>query len=54
MEIDAAWLKKNAMAVVNVKPQVDRYTLANGKRVILLAAGRLVNLGVPKDILALL
>lgn len=44
-EIDVPWLKKNAVSVMNVKPQVDRYTMANGRRVILLAQGRLVNLG---------
>merc|ERR1712038_2098495 len=43
-EIDAAWLAKNATRDT-VKPQVDRYTLANGRHVILLAEGRLVNLG---------
>ncbi|MDK0628444.1 adenosylhomocysteinase, partial [Clostridium perfringens] len=30
---------------VNLKPQVDRYELENGKHIIVLAAGRLVNLG---------
>ncbi|EPZ32333.1 adenosylhomocysteinase B-like protein [Rozella allomycis CSF55] len=45
VEIDVAWLKKNATGCVNVKPQVDRYTLPNGRRIILLAEGRLVNLG---------
>lgn len=44
-EIDVAWLNANAKKVVNIKPQVDRYELANGRHVILLAAGRLVNLG---------
>jgi len=44
-EIQVAWLKQNAISVINVKPQVDRYTLSNGRRVILLAEGRLVNLG---------
>jgi adenosylhomocysteinase len=44
-EIDVQWLKKNAVKRVNIKPQVDRYTLANGNRIILLAEGRLVNLG---------
>jgi len=44
-EIDVAWLKKNATSVLNIKPQVDRYTLSNGNRIILLAEGRLVNLG---------
>ncbi|KAI0777281.1 S-adenosyl-L-homocysteine hydrolase [Trametes elegans] len=45
VEIDVAWLKKNAVQAVNIKPQVDRYTLANGHHIILLAEGRLVNLG---------
>lgn len=44
-EINTAWLKANATEHMNVKPQVDRYTLSNGRRVILLAEGRLVNLG---------
>lgn len=44
-EIDVAWLKKNAASVVNIKPQVDRYTMKSGRRIILLAEGRLVNLG---------
>jgi len=43
-EIDAAWLNDNAVKS-NVKPQVDRYTLKDGKHIILLAEGRLVNLG---------
>merc|ERR1712215_545902 len=43
-EIDAAWLTKNATRET-VKPQVDRYTLPNGRHIILLAEGRLVNLG---------
>ncbi|PWN88117.1 S-adenosyl-L-homocysteine hydrolase [Acaromyces ingoldii] len=45
IEIDVAWLNKNAKEKVEVKPQVDRYTMANGRHIILLAAGRLVNLG---------
>ncbi|CAD7091378.1 unnamed protein product [Hermetia illucens] len=44
-EIDVSWLNKNATEKINVKPQVDRYTLCNGRHVILLAEGRLVNLG---------
>ncbi|KAK9686034.1 S-adenosyl-L-homocysteine hydrolase [Basidiobolus ranarum] len=44
VEIDVAWLKKNATSVVNIKPQVDRYTMSNGNHIILLAEGRLVNL----------
>ncbi len=48
VEIDVAWLTANAASVSNVKPQVDRYTLANGRHIILLASGRLVNLGCAK------
>ncbi|MBK8849320.1 MAG: adenosylhomocysteinase [Saprospiraceae bacterium] len=44
-EIDMAWLKENyADTKVEIKPQVDKYTL-NGKDIIILAEGRLVNLG---------
>jgi adenosylhomocysteinase len=43
-EIDVAWLKSNASRD-EIKPQVDLYTLKNGKQVLLLAEGRLVNLG---------
>jgi adenosylhomocysteinase len=43
-EIDVAWLEKNAKET-NIKPQVDQFTLPNGRRIILLARGRLVNLG---------
>jgi adenosylhomocysteinase len=43
-EIDVAWLNKNA-SKDTIKPQVDIYTLKNGRQVILLAEGRLVNLG---------
>jgi len=45
IEIDVAWLKANATEHSNIKPQVDRYTLKSGRHVILLAEGRLVNLG---------
>jgi adenosylhomocysteinase len=45
VEIDVAWLKANAASVSNVKPQVDRFTMPNGRHIILLAEGRLVNLG---------
>ena len=45
IEVDVAWLKANAVKKVNIKPQVDRFTLASGRHVILLAEGRLVNLG---------
>tara|TARA_R110002003_G_scaffold28_16_gene1662 strand:+ start:19181 stop:19819 length:639 start_codon:yes stop_codon:yes gene_type:complete len=45
IEIDVAWLKKNAKSVSNIKPQVDRYLMPSGRHIILLAEGRLVNLG---------
>ncbi|CAM9805288.1 adenosylhomocysteinase [Lethenteron reissneri] len=44
-ELDVKWLNDHAAAKINVKPQVDRYRLKNGRHVILLAEGRLVNLG---------
>src|ERR1700741_2011136 len=44
-EIDMAWLNKNYGASKDtIKPQVDQYTI-NGKDIIVLAEGRLVNLG---------
>jgi adenosylhomocysteinase len=44
-EIDVAWLNDNWGETKNtIKPQVDMYTV-NGKDIILLAEGRLVNLG---------
>jgi len=44
-EIDIAWLNKNyGSQKVEIKPQVDKYTI-EGKDVIVLAEGRLVNLG---------
>lgn len=46
IEIDMAWLNKNyGHTKDTVKPQVDLYTLENNKQVIILAEGRLVNLG---------
>ncbi|XP_039591145.1 adenosylhomocysteinase [Polypterus senegalus] len=45
IELDVKWLNQNAIEKVNVKPQVDRYKLKNGHHIILLAEGRLVNLG---------
>jgi len=44
-EIDVKWLNTNAASKDTVKPQVDRYLLKNGRHVILLAEGRLCNLG---------
>lgn len=44
-EIDVAWLNNNhGDSKMEIKPQVDKYTV-NGKDIILLAEGRLVNLG---------
>ncbi|MFV0540805.1 MAG: adenosylhomocysteinase [Aestuariibaculum sp.] len=44
-EIDMAWLNKNyGNTKVVIKPQVDKYNL-NGNDIIVLAEGRLVNLG---------
>jgi len=44
-EIQVKWLEDNCKSKTNIKPQVDRYTLSNGKNILLLAEGRLVNLG---------
>ena len=45
-EIDMAWLDNNyGNSKVEIKPQVDLYTLENNKQIIILAEGRLVNLG---------
>ncbi|SMO35461.1 adenosylhomocysteinase [Fodinibius sediminis] len=43
-EIDVAWLKENAEQD-NIKPQVDLFRLEDGKEIILLSEGRLMNLG---------
>jgi adenosylhomocysteinase len=46
LEIDVAGLEKaRGVKKVNIKPLVDRYTLPSGRSIILLAEGRLVNLG---------
>jgi len=42
-EIDVAWLNENH-SKIEIKPQVDKYSV-NGKDILLLAEGRLVNLG---------
>jgi len=45
-EIDVSGLKNfTGMKVINIKPQVDRYLFPDGHAIILLASGRLVNLG---------
>ncbi len=44
-EIDMSWLNKNyGNTKVEIKPQVDLYNI-DGKEIIVLAEGRLVNLG---------
>ncbi|XP_023851593.1 adenosylhomocysteinase B [Salvelinus fontinalis] len=44
-EIDMNWLNANAAEKINIKPQVDRYRMKSGRHIIVLAEGRLVNLG---------
>jgi adenosylhomocysteinase len=45
-EIDVSWLEKNPeIKELNIKPQVDQFIFPGGKRITLLARGRLVNLG---------
>ena len=45
-EIDMTWLNENyGHTKEEIKPQVDKYTLENGVDIIVLAEGRLVNLG---------
>ena len=44
-EINVASLNKDTIKMVNIKPQVDQYIFEDGKKIILLAQGRLVNLG---------
>ena len=43
-EIDVKWLKSNAEEI-NIKPQVDMYRFADGREIVLLSQGRLMNLG---------
>lgn len=44
IEIDMAWLNANSTKT-EVKPQVDIHQLKDGRKIIVLAQGRLVNLG---------
>ena len=45
-EIDMAWLKsRKDIKEDNIKPQVDHFIFPDGKRITILAQGRLVNLG---------
>ena len=46
LEIDMAWLDSQTdVTKENIKPLVDRYTFADGHSILILAEGRLVNLG---------
>ena len=48
-EIQVAWLEKNPeVRKENIKPQLDQYILPNGRRLTVLASGRLLNLGCAK------
>ncbi|PWL63923.1 MAG: adenosylhomocysteinase [Desulfovibrionaceae bacterium] len=45
-EIDMAWLESNPECRrTEIKPQVDKWTLPSGRSILVLAEGRLVNLG---------
>jgi len=45
-EINVTYLESNSnIKEINIKPQVDKFTFQNGKSIILLSRGRLVNLG---------
>ncbi len=45
-EIDIAWLENNVeVKEENIKPQVDKFIMPDGREIIMLARGRLVNLG---------
>ncbi|MFT7538443.1 MAG: adenosylhomocysteinase, partial [Lysobacterales bacterium] len=46
LEIEVAYLNGSKdIKKINIKPQVDQYVYSNGKKIIILAEGRLVNLG---------
>jgi adenosylhomocysteinase len=46
LEIDMAWLDRQPdIRKQNIKPLVDRYTFPSGRSILVLAEGRLVNLG---------
>ncbi len=57
LEIDVATLEKEAKAKQNIRPNLDEFTLASGKKVYLCAEGRLVNLaaaeGHPSEVMSL-
>lgn len=43
-EINIPWLEENATSHKTLRPLVEEYTLADGRKIVLLAEGRLVNL----------
>jgi adenosylhomocysteinase len=43
-EINIEWLEENSTDKVELKPLVEEYTLKDGRKIVLLAQGRLVNL----------
>jgi adenosylhomocysteinase len=46
IEIDVAWLEKNAKQKNSkMRHQTDEYVMADGRRILLIAEGRLANLG---------
>ena len=45
IEIDVAWLEKNSQKNPKIRHQTDEYLLGNGRRILIIAEGRLVNLG---------
>jgi len=45
IEIDVAWLEQNSRKNPKIRHQTDEYLLGNGRRILLIAEGRLVNLG---------
>jgi adenosylhomocysteinase len=46
IEIDVAWLEKNCVKKNSkIRHQTDEYVMADGRRILLIAEGRLVNLG---------
>lgn len=45
IEIDVAWLESNSQKNPKIRHQTDEYLLENGRRILLIAEGRLVNLG---------
>jgi len=52
IEIDVEWLEKNSQKNPKIRHQTDEYLLGNGRRVLLIAEGRLVNLGAAEALTA--